>query len=64
MKLQYDNTRTRNGVITGEAADPEETDPKKLFAAFFKEQNGKELNEKQAAVVNAVIEKIFGEEAE
>lgn len=64
MKLQYDNTRTRNGVITGEAADPEETDPKKLFAAFFKEQNGKELNEKQAAAVNAVIEKIFGEEAE
>ena len=65
MKLRYDNTRTRNNVITGEGnADPRETNPMDLFADFYKEQNGKELSEKETALMQKLIERVFDEEVQ
>ena len=63
MKLSYDNTRTRSSIDPDAAADPEETDPLKLFEAFYQEQNGKEMSEAQAELIREMILRVFGEES-
>lgn len=58
MKLDYDNTRTRAGYEPIDSA-VERKAPLELFAEFFKQQNGRELSEKQSDFMRELIERTF-----
>ena len=58
MKLDYDNTRTRN---TNAGTVPEATERKseiELFEAFFEQQNGRPMSEEQRVFSVRLLEKI------
>ena len=58
MKLDYDNTRTRN---TDRTAVPEQVERKseaELFEEFFEKQNGRPMNDEQRALSGRLLEKI------
>ena len=59
MKLDYDNSRTRNtGVITAVGSTERKT-PAELFAEFYEQQNGRPMSDGQAELVNGLIESIW-----
>ena len=61
MKLDYDNSRTRN-IFLGET--PQEVNlktPLELFQDFYKEQNGTSISEEQLDFVRKFAEEIWGE---
>lgn len=61
MKLDYDNRRTReNREITG-GEDTEAKMPLELILEFYEKQNNQPMNEKQAALVSELMEKIWEE---
>lgn len=58
MKLDYDNTRTRNSDL---AAVPEQVERKseiELFEEFFEKQNGRPMNDEQRALSGRLLEKV------
>ena len=58
MKLDYDNTRTRNA---GSLSVPEETERKseiELFEMFFEQQNGRPMSEEQRQFSGHLLEKV------
>ena len=58
MKLDYDNHRTR--ALGGQLPEsPEILSPMDLFRRFYSAQNGSDLSEEQASVVEGMIEKIW-----
>lgn len=60
MKLDYDNTRTRNNVIVGAAQNVDSKSPLELFREFYELQNGSELSEQQLEYVQELMEEIWG----
>ena len=59
--MTYDNTRTHaTGSVMGSAT--EKTDPFEIFCEFFKQQNGADLNEEQAAYMGKILEEMRGDE--
>lgn len=60
MRLDFDNTRTRTAGIDGmEAEDMAQTlTPAQLFAQFFAEQNGKEMNEWQHQAIDRICRRM------
>ncbi|MBQ4340769.1 MAG: exonuclease SbcCD subunit D [Firmicutes bacterium] len=59
MKLDYDNTRTRNlGSIAGEA-DIESKSPLQLFGEFYEGQNGRDMSDKQLEYMSELIENVW-----
>lgn len=63
MKLDYDNKRTRNQTEINGAEDVEVKSPLELFAEFYEQQNGAEMSDEQAKHMEALIEKIWEEQA-
>ena len=63
MKLDYDNKRTRNQTDINGAEDVEVKSPLELFAEFYEQQNGAEMSDEQAKYMEALIEKIWEEQA-
>ncbi len=63
MKLDYDNSRTRQNAVveTDEAADRKS--PLTLFAEFYALQNNRELSDTQRAYMTELIEEIWEGEA-
>lgn len=62
MKVDYDNTRTRqNQEILG-AAEVEQKSPLELFQQFYQLQNNQEMSEEQNEFVKELMEKIVWEE--
>lgn len=59
MKLDYDNTRTRNQQQVSELSDVEKKTPMELFDAFYEMQNGQEMSEDQKEYMKGLIEKIW-----
>lgn len=58
--LTYDNTRTRaHATITGTEPE-EEQQPLALFEAFYLQQNGSEMSEKQRAFSRGLMTEIWG----
>ena len=58
MKLDYDNTRTRNA---GCMSAPEELERKseiELFETFFEQQNGRPMSEEQRSFSGRLLEKV------
>lgn len=63
MKLDYDNTRTRSvGHVEAEVR-VQTLSPLELFAQFYETQNGQPLSEKQQAIAEDLITKIWEDES-
>ena len=63
MKLDYDNTRTRNSREAAAAEEVERKSEMELFSEFFLSQNGQELSEEQRAFSEELIRSIKEEMA-
>ncbi len=59
MKLDYDNTRTRNQQRVTALSEVEKKTPMELFDAFFETQNGQTMSAEQKQYVETLIEKIW-----
>ena len=63
MKIDYDNKRTRHQTEINGAEDIAVKSPLELFAEFYEAQNGAEMSDEQAKHMEALIEKIWEEQA-
>lgn len=61
MRLDYDNTRTRNSREITEPETVAQHTPQELFERFYEQQNHQKMSEKQRAYVGSLIEKIWEE---
>ena len=59
MKLDYDNSRTRNEARVEGAPQNAEKQPLELFADFYEIQNGSPMSEEQRKLVGELIEEIW-----
>ena len=59
MKLDYDNSRTRNEARVEGAPQSAEKQPLELFADFYEIQNGSPMSEEQRKLVGELIEEIW-----
>lgn len=62
LHLRYDNARTRAGEL-GEIAAGALRAPQDWFEQLFAEQNGAPMDDRQRAIVQAMVEEIWGNEA-
>lgn len=61
MKLDYDNKRTRAGIIL-EGAEDQQRSPLELLEEFYEKQNGQPMGEKQRAFAKGLMERIWEED--
>ena len=59
MKLDYDNTRTRNTRGVQALTEVEKKTPMELFSAFYEMQNGQEMSLEQKQYLETLIEGIW-----
>lgn len=60
MKLDYDNSRTRNRrILSAENAQADKRTPLELFADFYEQQNGSTMTTEQTSLVSRLIEEIW-----
>lgn len=62
MKLDYDNRRTRENREVTSGEDAKAKTPLELILEFYEKQNNQPMNEKQAALVSELMEKIWEED--
>ena len=62
MKLDYDNTRTRENCVVGDLADEIQRSPAELFAEFYRTCNNSDLSEEQKDYIDGVIKEVWGGE--
>lgn len=58
MKLDYDNTRTRNSLALTQAEETEKKSDTELLSEFFEKQNGKPLSNEQLEYAANLFEQI------
>lgn len=58
MKLDYDNTRTRNSFALTQAEETEKKSDTELLSEFFEKQNGKPLSDEQLEYAANLFEQI------
>lgn len=58
MKLDYDNTRTRNSFALTQAEETEKKTDTELLSEFFEKQNGKSLSDEQLEYAANLFEQI------
>lgn len=58
MKLDYDNTRTRNSLALTQAEETEKKTDTELLSEFFEKQNGKSLSDEQLEYAANLFEQI------
>ena len=61
MKLDYDNKRTRVGIIL-EGAEDQQRSPLELLEEFYEKQNGQPMGEEQRAFAKSLMERIWEED--
>lgn len=59
MKLEYDNTRTRNISEIDFEIEVNEKSPFEIFSEFFEMQNGKKMEKEQEKIIIELMEKIW-----
>ena len=59
MKLDYDNTRTRETAVIDGAQAVENKSPLQLFAEFYELQNNAPMSDEQSALVRDLIETVW-----
>lgn len=63
MKLDYDNSRTRAGIVLDSAAELQRKSKIELIGELFEKQNGRPMSDEQRGFTQELIEKIWeGEE--
>jgi exonuclease SbcD len=62
LRLEYDNTRTRADQTMELLPDAADMDPETLFSAFYRMQNGTEMEEDMAAYLHQMIACLWREE--
>lgn len=60
MRLEYENTRTRQSVDLQETKVDENETPLEYFEAFYEMQNNQKMSGMQRQIVSDLIEKIWG----
>lgn len=60
MKLDYDNKRTRAGIVL-ERAEDQQRSPLDLLEEFYEKQNGQPMGEEQRAFAKNLMERIWEE---
>ena len=55
MKLDYDNTRTRNSLTLKIEEDIKNKSPLEIFSDFYKQQNGTALTSEQEKILQDII---------
>lgn len=63
MKLDYDNTRTRESRNLTLADDVETKSPLELFGTFYELQNNQPMSPQQTELISSLIEKIWEDDA-
>ncbi|MGN8890854.1 exonuclease SbcCD subunit D [Dysosmobacter sp. HCP28S3_G4] len=63
MKLDYDNKRTRAGILTEGTADARQKSPLEMLEEFYEKQNGQPMGEAQRDFAQNLIEDIWEGEA-
>ena len=61
MKLDYDNKRTRAGIIL-EGAEDQQRSPLELLEEFYEKQNGQPMGEEQRTFAKSLMERIWEED--
>lgn len=61
MKLDYDNKRTRAGIIL-EGAEDQQRSPLELLEEFYEKQNGQPMGEEQRSFAKNLMERIWEED--
>ena len=61
MKLDYDNKRTRAGIIL-EGTEDQQRSPLELLEEFYEKQNGQPMGEEQRAFAKSLMERIWEED--
>lgn len=61
MKLDYDNKRTRAGIVL-EGAEDQQRSPLELLEEFYEKQNGQPMEEEQRAFAKSLMERIWEED--
>lgn len=61
MKLDYDNQRTRAGIVL-EGAEDQQRSPLELLEEFYEKQNGQPMGEEQRAFAKNLMERIWEED--
>lgn len=61
MKLNYDNTRTRQDQLVEKGADVEHKQPLELFEELYEMQNNQPMNEEQRAFVQDMMKIVWKE---
>ncbi|MGN0807170.1 MAG: exonuclease SbcCD subunit D [Candidatus Coproplasma sp.] len=61
MSMRYDNVRTRSDAQLVELAATQEKSPIELFCELYEKQNNQPMNKEQSAVIEQMIEKVWGE---
>lgn len=59
MKLDYNNTRTRNALTVEKAENVKDKSPLEIFEELYCKQNGSEMGEEQTRYMQNVIENIW-----
>lgn len=62
MKLDYDNTRTRNRQVVESVKDVQKKSPMDLFGELYELQNNQKMSKEQQEFMSALIEKIWEDE--
>lgn len=59
MKLDYDNTRTKEALELSAVENVESKTPIELFSELYEKQNNKQMSDAQEKIVSEIIEKIW-----
>lgn len=59
MKLDYDNTRTRQGLVISGTSELDQKLPTELFMEFYEMQNNQPLKDEQRELIEKLVEKIW-----
>ena len=59
MKLDYDNTRTRNSATLKIEEDLKTKSPLEIFSDFYLMQNGSKISSEQQEILQDLIDKIW-----
>lgn len=62
MKLDYDNQRTRAGIVLEGAEDAQRRSPLELLEEFYEKQNGQPMGQEQRSFARAWMERIWEED--
>ena len=62
MKLDYDNRRTRAGIVLEGTEDAQRRSPLELLEEFYEKQNGQPMGQEQRSFARAWMERIWEED--